>query len=105
MKVELQQGKNVVHAAEKTSTLKHFIWSTLPDSKKHSKGKYLVPHFDAKANIDEYIKSKPALYGKTTFLRITWYGQNYQFPMFTPSLVVSYTTRVRNTRIDTNTYR
>jgi hypothetical protein len=87
--VELQQGKNIANAAAKTATLKHLIWSTLPDSKKISNGKYVVPHFDGKARIDQYIKSKADLYAKTTFLWVTWYAQNYQFPMFTPNFAVS----------------
>lgn len=90
MAVEVQQGKNLANAAAKTSTLKHFIWSTLPNGTKISKGKYLVPHFDAKNKIDEYIKSISDLYAKTTFLWITFYAQNYSFPMFTPNFVVSY---------------
>jgi hypothetical protein len=89
MKVEVQQGKNLANAAAKTSTLKHYIWSTLPNGSKISNGKYVVPHFDAKNKIDEYIKSKADLYAKTTFLWITFYAQNYVFPMFTPNLVVS----------------
>lgn len=89
MKVELEQGKNIANAAAKTSTLKHLIWSTLPDSRKISNGKYVVPHFDAKAKIDQYIKSKAELYAKTTFMWVGWYAQNYQFPMFTPNLAVS----------------
>jgi len=89
MKVEVQQGKNLANAAAKTSTLKHYIWSTLPNGSKISNGKYVVPHFDAKNKIDEYIKSKADLYAKTTFLWITFYAQNYVFPMFTPNLVKS----------------
>src|ERR1700733_6035357 len=56
MKVEYGQGVNIVSAASKTSTLEHFIWSTLPDSGKISNGEYILPHFDAKARIDAYIK-------------------------------------------------
>lgn len=87
MAVEVQQGKNLADAAHSISTLKHYIWSTLPDGKKISNGKYLVPHFEAKNKIDAYIKSKKELYAKTTFLWITWYASNYTFPMFTPIFV------------------
>jgi len=89
MKVELQQGKNIADAAAKTATLKHLIWSTLPDSKKISNGKYVVPHLHAKARVDEYIKTKADLSAKTTFLWVGWYAQNYQFPMFTPNFAKS----------------
>ena len=58
MKIEFEQGKNIADAAVKTSTLKHFIWSTLPNATKISKGKYLVPHFEAKNRVDEYIKGQ-----------------------------------------------
>jgi hypothetical protein len=90
MKVELEQGKKLADAAAKTSTLKHLIWSTLPNGRKISNGKYVVPHFDAKNKIDDYIKSKADLYAKTTFLWVTFYAQNYQFPMYTPNLLVSH---------------
>lgn len=89
MKVEVQQGKNIANAAIRTATLKHFIWSTLPNGSKISNGKYVVPHFAAKNKIDDYIKSQPTLLAKTTFFWITWYATNFVFPMFTPSLVVS----------------
>jgi hypothetical protein len=84
MRVEVQQGKNMANAAAATPTLKHYIWSTLPNGKEISGGKYLVPHFEAKNEIDRYIKSISGLYSKTTFLWVTWYGSNYVFPMFTP---------------------
>jgi len=87
MKVEVQQGKNLANAAAKTPTLKHYIWSTLPNGSEISGGKYLVPHFEAKNKIDAYIKTLPELYAKTTFLWITWYATNYAFPMFTPVFV------------------
>jgi hypothetical protein len=89
MKVEVQQGKNLANAAAKTSTLEHYIWSTLPNGKQISKGKYLVPHFEAKNRIDDYIKANKELYAKTTFLWITFYAANYGFPMYTPIYVVS----------------
>ena len=89
MKVEIQQGKNLAKAAAKTASLKHYIWSTLPNGHKISNGKFLVPHFDGKNKIDDYIRSLPELAAKTTFLWITFYGTNYAFPMFTPNFVKS----------------
>ena len=89
MRVEFEQGKNIANAAAKTSTLKHFIWSTLPDAAKISNEKYLVPHFAAKNKVDKYIKSNADLYAKTTFLWLTYFAQNYSSPMFTPNFVVS----------------
>lgn len=87
MEVEVSQGQNLANAASKTPSLKHYIWSTLPNGKEISKGKYLVPHFEAKNKIDAYVKTLPELYAKTTFLWVTWYAANYSFPMFTPVLV------------------
>jgi len=87
VEVEVAQGKNLANAAVKTATLKHYIWSTLPNAKKISDGKFLVPHFEAKNRIDDYIKNHPILLPKTTFLWITWYASNYVFPMFTPNFL------------------
>ncbi|KAB5576118.1 hypothetical protein GE09DRAFT_1265649 [Coniochaeta sp. 2T2.1] len=55
--VEAEQGINVAKAAAATPTLEHFIWSTLPNV------------------------------AKTTFLWVTWYHDNYKWPMFTPYFI------------------
>lgn len=101
MKVEEAQGINMAKAAAATHTLKHYIWSTLPNSKKVSGGKYIVPHFEAKNQIDAYIKSDAKLLAKTTFLWVLFYGTNMIFPMFTPNLMVSGT-RLRFSKSVTN---
>jgi len=88
MKVEVTQGKNLANAAARTATLQHYIWSTLPNGKKISNGKYVVPHFEAKNAINDYIKSNSTLLPKTTFMWVTFYAQNYLFPMFTPNFLV-----------------
>jgi len=87
MDVESEQGINIAKAAQATSTLQHYVWSTLPDAMKISGGKYLVPHFEAKNRVDRYIKSNPDLLAKTTFLWVTFYATNLYFPMFTPYLI------------------
>jgi NmrA-like family len=89
MKVEVAQGINLAKAASATTTLKHYIWSTLPNGSKISGGKYVVPHFEGKNRIDDYIKSDPALLAKTTFIWVTWFASNLFFPMFQPNLLVS----------------
>jgi hypothetical protein len=89
IKVESAQGINLAKAAAATPTLKHYIWSTLPNGKKISGGKYVVPHFEAKNQIDAYIKSDPELLAKTTFVWVTFFASNLFFPMFTPNLLVS----------------
>jgi NmrA-like family len=91
IKIESAQGINLANAAIKTPTLEHYIWSTLPNGAKVSGGKALIPHFEAKNRVDKYIKRNESLFAKTTFLWITWYGNNYQYPIFTPNLLVSLT--------------
>lgn len=87
MEIEVQQGVNIATAAAATPTLEHFIWSTLPNAKAISGGKYLVPHFEGKNRIDTFIRSNTELLAKTTFLWVTWYHSNYAFPMFTPYFI------------------
>src|SRR5258706_7721522 len=53
---EFTQGTAVVRAA-KAAGVKHFIWSTLPDVKAISGGKFDVPHFTGKARIDPIVKA------------------------------------------------
>ena len=46
---EEKQGKDLVDAAKKAG-IKHFVWTTLEHSD------IAVPHFETKANIDDYLK-------------------------------------------------
>lgn len=89
MRVEYNQGVNLAKAAAQTETLEHFIWSTLPDTRAASNGEYVVPHFDAKTRIDQYIKSNKALLAKTTFLFVAFYASNLFYPPLTPNLLKS----------------
>lgn len=89
VEIEAAQGINLAKAAAKTSTLEHYIWSTLPNGARITHGKYHIPHFVAKNRVDDYIKGDAALVAKTTFLWITFYGNNFQYPMFTPNFMVS----------------
>ncbi|KAJ6027317.1 hypothetical protein N7499_000872 [Penicillium canescens] len=84
IEIEYQQGLNLARAASKTSTLEHYIWSTLPDAMALSKGQVAVPHFAAKARVDAFIKADKSLLSKTVFLWITFYASNLFYPMFTP---------------------
>ena len=84
VEIEVAQGINIAKAAAATKTLEHYIWSTLPNGRKVSNGKFIIPHFEAKNVIDQYIKSDAALLAKTTFLWITFYATNYGFPMYKP---------------------
>ncbi|OZJ06608.1 hypothetical protein BZG36_00339 [Bifiguratus adelaidae] len=51
---EERQGKQMIDVA-KASGVKYFVWSSLPDATKISKGKHnRVFHFDGKAHVAEY---------------------------------------------------
>jgi uncharacterized protein YbjT (DUF2867 family) len=89
MDIEYQQGINLARAAAQTASLELYIWSTLPDSRTLSDGKVVVPHFAAKARVDEFSKKDKALLAKTVFLWITFYATNLTYPPFTPFLAVS----------------
>ncbi|HXD73468.1 MAG TPA: NmrA/HSCARG family protein [Vicinamibacterales bacterium] len=78
---EKTQAKNIADAA-KAAGVKHVIWSTLEDTRKLMKSddkrmpmlqeKYRVPHFDAKADADEYFKGVPS-----TCLVTSFYWNNF----------------------------
>jgi uncharacterized protein YbjT (DUF2867 family) len=73
---EKAQAKNIADAA-KAAGVKHIVWSTLEDTRKLMKAddkrmpilqqKYRVPHFDAKAEANEYFKGLPVTYLVTSF--------------------------------------
>jgi len=55
-KLEVQQGKNLVDAAKETN-VQQFIWSSLLNINKLSKGALPnVYHFDSKADVEEYAR-------------------------------------------------
>jgi hypothetical protein len=87
IEIEYAQGLNIVNAAIKSRTLKHFIWSTLANGSALSGGEFKIPHFEAKNKVDAYIKNNASLLGRTTFLWNTYYASNFTFPMFTPNLL------------------
>ena len=71
---ELEQGKNLVHAAQEAG-VQHFIWSTLPDYEVLSGGRYTVPHFTSKARVDAEVKAAEFPYH--TFVEAPFYFQNF----------------------------
>jgi hypothetical protein len=89
VEVEVAQGKNLATAAAATSTLEHYVWSTLPDGRALTGGKFVVPHFDGKNEVDRFIRANKELLTKTTFLWVTFYHSNLNFPVFTPTWVPS----------------
>lgn len=70
---EIAQGKIAIQAA-KDAGVYHFIWSTLPNVEKISNGKFDVPHFTGKAEVDDLIKS--AGFENYTFVQPPFYFQN-----------------------------
>jgi hypothetical protein len=88
MELEVQQGKNMVHAAAKhLSTLERLVFSTLSDSKKWSNSEIKWNlHFDGKAIITEYIKQNfPDLASRTSYLHMGSYLSNWKLDKrFTP---------------------
>ncbi|KAK6435880.1 hypothetical protein LTR95_007935 [Oleoguttula sp. CCFEE 5521] len=86
---EVEQGRNIVNAAAKhLSTLERFVFSSLSDTKKWTKGRIVWNlHFDDKAVILDYLHDKhPALAAKSSFLQMGMYMSNYrmQSPVFSP---------------------
>lgn len=84
MKIETTHGINMATAAAATPTLKHYIWSTLPNSNTASRGKVTVPYYQAKAEVDKFIASQPNLLSLTTFLWVAFYASNFNYPFFAP---------------------
>ncbi len=80
---ETAEAKQIAKAA-KEANVKHIIWSTFEDTRKWIplsdnrmptiKGKYKVPHFDAKAEANEYFTE---LNLPVTFLLTSFYWDNF----------------------------
>jgi len=85
--IEARQGISLAKAASQTSSLKHFVWSTVPDHVKISGGKHSIPHFEGKHKVDEFIRQDKDLLSKTTFLWVGYYGTNITLPMIVPNLL------------------
>lgn len=88
---EAEQAKKLARAVSKTSSLEHYVWSTLPSAKAQTNGKFPVPHLDYKAEVDEWIRSDlPDLHKKTTYLVLGFYPNNFaSFPNLKPFELVS----------------
>jgi hypothetical protein len=84
MNTEYEHGMNMARAALRTQTLKQYIWSTLPSANRISQKRFFVPHFEAKARVDDFIKSQPQLLARTTFLWLSFYADNIKRPSFQP---------------------
>lgn len=82
---ETQQAKNIADAA-KAAGVKHYIWSSLEDSRNFMsvddprmptlQEKYKVPHFDSKGEVDSYLKQIGL---PSTVLWTSFYWENLIF--------------------------
>jgi uncharacterized protein YbjT (DUF2867 family) len=71
---EFKQATAAIRAA-KDASVKHFVWSTLPDVEAISGGRFDVPHFTGKAKIDRIVKE--AGFPHHTFVIAPGYYQNF----------------------------
>jgi hypothetical protein len=78
--IEIQRGKNIVDAVNevlKQGVLERFVLSTLPNFKELSGGKYTYNyHFDGKAEVSKYLKTKRELWEKSSLLNMGFYVTN-----------------------------
>lgn len=85
MEIETRLGANLADAAAATETLTHYVWSTLPNSRRNTGGKIVIPYYESKNRVDDYIKeTHPLLLRKTTFFWVGWYASNMVYPWFKP---------------------
>jgi uncharacterized protein YbjT (DUF2867 family) len=77
---ELEFGKKLVDAARQAG-VKHIIWSTLPNVNRLSNGKYNLPSFSDKAEVEEYIRQlqrqTPAAFEHVTFVCPSFFYENF----------------------------
>lgn len=85
MEIETRLGSNLADAAAATDSLAHYVWSTLPNSRKNTGGRVVVPYYESKNRADDHIKATlPQLLSKTTFLWLGWYAGNMRYPWYQP---------------------
>ena len=64
---EAQQAKNIALACSRTSSLQHYVFSTLQQASEISKGKRSVAHMDHKSKVDDWMRRVlPDVAAKTT---------------------------------------
>ena len=92
MEAEISRGKNIALAASDISTLRIFVYSTLPGAKEISKGKYPNSvHWEAKAEIVKLIRTEfKELAAKLSLIFPGMYMQMFRWnPMIQPQLTPS----------------
>jgi uncharacterized protein YbjT (DUF2867 family) len=70
---EAEQGRNLVDAVS-AAGVEHFVFSTLPPIEKATGGALKSPHFDIKAELEEYARS---LGIPATFVHVPFYFDNF----------------------------
>ncbi len=70
---EFIQGCNLVDAIF-GSSVQHTVMSTLPNTRSLSGGRLTVPHFDTKARIEEYARSRQLA---ATYIHVSFYYENF----------------------------
>jgi len=75
---EEEYGKKVIDAALKAG-VKHFVYSSLANSTKISKGKIQIPEFDMKAHIEEYAREVSKKHPEfiSSFVSLSFYSQGF----------------------------
>jgi NmrA-like family len=85
---EVSWGKNAAHAAAAVPSLERYVYSTLPNIKTGSKGKYSSHHNETKGTVvDNLLKEQPELAKKASFIYLGAYTTNPFFaaPQFDPT--------------------
>jgi uncharacterized protein YbjT (DUF2867 family) len=72
---EAEQGRNLVSAVADAG-VQHFVFSTLPPIEKATNGVLRSPHFDIKAEHEEYARS---LGIPSTFVHVPFYYENFLY--------------------------
>jgi uncharacterized protein YbjT (DUF2867 family) len=70
---EAEHGRNLVDAVA-DANVKHFVLSTLPPIEKATGGALKSPHFDIKAEYEEYARSRGI---PSTFIHVPFYYENF----------------------------
>ncbi|KAA8645245.1 hypothetical protein EYZ11_007730 [Aspergillus tanneri] len=89
---ETEQLKGVINAAAKVHTLERFVFSSLSNATKWSRGKYThVYHFDSKAKAEAYGRETyPDLWKKTSVFQAGFFLSNFvSNPIMQPRMTAS----------------
>lgn len=73
---ELKHGYNLIDAVA-ASPIEHFVLSTLPSADRLSGGTLSVPHFETKAKMEDYCRTKTRI--NYTFVHPAFYFENFLY--------------------------